>query len=115
MCVCAMCVCYPAVVVQQTSGDDGVEEDLVGGYDVIQVLSPLHFVPKLVPGTFQHLDKRNQSMTKPIKMDDLVTLTFEKNPSGFRRWRLAEHNQYVMIPFLMIISSDHSDRRRCSY
>lgn len=80
VCVCAMCVCYPAVIVQQTSGDDGVEEDLVGGYDVIQVLSPLHFVPKLVPGTFQHLDKRNQSMTKPIKMDDLVTLTFEKKP-----------------------------------
>lgn len=68
VCVCVMCVCYPAVVVQQTSGDDGVEEDLVGGYDVIQVLSPLHFVPKLVPGTFQHLDKRNQSMTKHIRI-----------------------------------------------
>lgn len=50
-CVCA-CVCYPAVVVQQTPRDDGVEEDLMGGYDVIQVLSSLHFVPKLVPGTF---------------------------------------------------------------
>lgn len=38
-----------------------------------------------------------------------------KKTSGFRRWRLAEHNQYVLIPFLMIISSDHSDRQRCLY
>lgn len=63
-----MCVRYPAVVVQQTPGDDGVEEDLMGGYDVIQVLSSLHFVPKLVPGTFQHLEKGNQSVTKSIKI-----------------------------------------------
>lgn len=52
-----LCVCYPAVVVEQTSGDDGVEEDFVGSDDVIQVLSLLHFVPKLVPGAFQHLHK----------------------------------------------------------
>lgn len=54
MCVC-VCVCYPAVVVQQTSGDDGVKEDFVRSDDVVEVLSLLHFVPQLVPGALQHL------------------------------------------------------------
>lgn len=53
----SLCVCvrYPAVIVQQTSGDDGVEEDFVCRDDVVQVLGLLHFVPQLVPGALQHL------------------------------------------------------------
>lgn len=47
--------CYPAVVVQQTSGDYRVEENFMGSDDVIEILSLLHFVPQLIPGALQHL------------------------------------------------------------
>ena len=57
VCVC-VCVRYPAVVVQQTSGDDGVEEKFVSGDDVVEVLSPLHVVPQLVPRALQNLHVR---------------------------------------------------------
>lgn len=43
---------YPAVVVQKTSGDDGVQEHIMSSNDVVKILSPLHFVPELVPGAF---------------------------------------------------------------
>ena len=46
---------YPAVIVQQASRYYGVQEDFVGGDDVVEVLSLLHFVPQLVPGALQHL------------------------------------------------------------
>lgn len=49
------CARYPAVAVQQTSGDDGVQEDVVCSDDVVEVLGLLHFVPQLVPGALQHL------------------------------------------------------------
>lgn len=49
--------CYPAVIVEQTSGDDAVQEDIVGGDDVVEVLSLMDFVPQLVPRALQHLNR----------------------------------------------------------
>jgi len=49
---------YPAVIVQQASGDDGVQEDIVGSDDVVEVLSLLHFVPQLIPRALQHLHEQ---------------------------------------------------------
>lgn len=49
---CDQCELYPAVIVQQTSGDDSVQEHIMSSDDVVKILSPLHFVPELVPGAF---------------------------------------------------------------
>lgn len=47
---------YPGVGVQQTAGDDGVQEGLMRGDDVVQVLGLLHFVPKFIPRALKHLE-----------------------------------------------------------
>lgn len=47
---------YPGVGIQQTAGDDGVQEDLVRSDDVVKVLGPLHLRPKLIPGALEHLE-----------------------------------------------------------
>lgn len=44
-------MCYPVIIVQQTSGSNGVKEDFVRSDDVVEVLGLLHFVPQLIPGT----------------------------------------------------------------
>lgn len=46
------CELYPAVIVQQTSGDDGVQKHIMSSDYVVKILSPLHFVPELIPGAF---------------------------------------------------------------
>ena len=47
---------YPGVGVQQAAGDDGAQEGLMCGDDVVQVLRLPHLVPQLVPGALKHLE-----------------------------------------------------------
>ena len=67
--MCCVRVCYPAVAVQQAPGDDGVQEDLVGGDDVVQVLGLLHLVPQLVPRALQHLHTHTHAHTRTHAVD----------------------------------------------
>lgn len=54
---------YPAVVVQQTSEDDGVQEDIMRSDYVVEILSLLNFVPQLIPRAFQHLNTQKSHLT----------------------------------------------------
>lgn len=55
-------VCYPAVIVQQTSRDDCVQEDFMSSDDVVEILGLLHFIPQLIPGALQHLHTHTHTL-----------------------------------------------------
>lgn len=46
---------YPVVNVQQAARDDGVQENIMSRYDVIQIPSLMNLIPQLIPRAFQHL------------------------------------------------------------
>lgn len=57
-----VCGSYSGVGVQQTAGDDGVQEHLMCRDDMVQVLGLLHLVPKFIPRTFKHLGNNNATL-----------------------------------------------------
>lgn len=59
---------YSGVSIQQAPGDDGIQEHLVRGNDVVQVLGLLHFVPKLIPRTFKHLGNNKGKLRDTVKL-----------------------------------------------
>lgn len=47
---------YPVVHIQQAARNDGVQENVMSCYNVIQILSLLDLIPQFIPRAFQHLE-----------------------------------------------------------
>lgn len=51
---------YPVVHIQQAARNDGVQENVMSCYNVIQILSLLDLIPQLITRALQHLERNKQ-------------------------------------------------------
>lgn len=60
---------YPVVHIQQAARNDGVQENIMSCYNVIQILSQLDLIPQLITRALQHLESNKHNMiNNPAQM-----------------------------------------------